>query len=491
MSPSNKVLQGLLAAASVLALGACTTVGPDFKRPAPPAGARGAGYAMKGDAAAPGVRLAPEARTAGAWWRAFGSPELDATVREALAGSPTLAEAVATLEQARAEASAAAGRQLPQIDLNASAQRERINIQALGFGGFPNPTVNLFSIGGAVDYDLDLFGGKRRATEEARARAEAEARRADAAYLTLSGNVALQAMQIASLRAQIEAVEAVVTDDQRVLDMVRKAERAGGEAPAAIDQSEAQLAEDEALLPPLRRQLDVARHQLALLVGKAPAEWSAPDFDLDRLTQPAAVPVSLPSSLVRSRPDILAAEAELHAATAAVGVAVANQYPQISLTGSFTQTATKPGTLGRYASSGWAIGPTLTFPVFNGGRLKAERKAAEAEARAALARYDQTVLRAFVQVSDVLAALGSDEQSIAALRRAQTAAEANARNARTAYELGGGTLLEVTDAQRQLSRARRNRIQAEGQKFADLVQLYAATATDWREAANTPATPTT
>jgi len=491
MSPSNKVLQGLVAAASVLALGACTTVGPDFKRPAPPAGPAGAGYAMKGDPAAPGVALTPEARAAGAWWQAFGSPELDATVREALASSPTLAEAVATLQQARAQADATRGRQLPEVDLTASAQRERINIQALGFGGFENPTVNLFSVGGAVDYDLDLFGGKRRATEEARANAEAEARRADAAYLTLSGNVALQAMQIASLRAQMVAVEAVIADDQRTLDMVRKAERAGGEAPAAIDQSEAQLAEDEALLPPLRRQLDAARHQLALLVGKPPAEWSAPDFDLDKLTQPASVPVSLPSSLVRSRPDILAAEADLHAATAAVGVAVANQYPQISLTGNFTQTATKVGTLGRYGSSGWAIGPTLTFPVFNGGRLKAERRAAEAQARAALARYDQTVLRAFVQVSDVLAALGSDEQSIAALRRALTSAEANARNARTAYELGGGTLLEVTDAQRQLSRARRNLMQAEGQKFADLVQLYAATATDWRGAADTPATPST
>lgn len=490
MSPSNKRLQRLAAAASVLALGACTTVGPDFNRPAPPSGAAAAGYAMKGDPAAPGVALSPEARTAGAWWQAFGSPELDATVREALAGSPTLAEAVATLEQARAQAAAAAGRQAPQIDLNASAQRERINIQALGFGGFPNPTVNLFSIGAAVDYDLDLFGGKRRATEEARARAEAEARRADAAYLTLSGNVALQAMRIASLRAQIAAVEAVIADDRQVLEMVRKAERAGGEAPSAIVTSEAQLAEDEALLPPLKRELDAARHQLALFVGKAPAAWTAPEFDLDRLTQPAAVPVSLPSALVRSRPDILAAEAELHAATAAVGVAVANQYPNISLTGNFTQTSTKAGSLTRYGSAGWAIGPTLSFPVFSGGRLKAERQAAEAEARAALARYEQTVLRAFVQVSDVLAALGADEQSIAALRRAQTSSEANARNAQTAYRLGGGTLLQVTDAQRQLSRARRALIQAEGQKFADLVQLYAATATDWRGAA-TPATPRT
>ncbi|CAN7235998.1 efflux transporter outer membrane subunit [Phenylobacterium sp. LjRoot219] len=488
MSPSSKVLLRLTAAASVLALGACTTVGPDFKRPAPPTGPVAAGYAMKGDAPAPGVALSPEARTAGPWWQAFGSPELDTTIRQALAGSPTLAEAVATLERARAQARAVAGEQQPQVDIDGSAQRERFNIQALGFSGIPNPTVNLFSVGGSVDYDLDLFGGKRRATEEARARAETEERRTDAAYLTLSGNVALQAMRIASLRAQIAAVEDVIADDRQVLDMVRRAERAGGEAPSAITSGEAQLAEDEALLPPLRRDLNAARHQLALLVGKAPAEWTAPEFDLARLTRPTAIPVSLPSDLVRSRPDILMAEAELHARTAAVGVAVANQYPSISLTGNFAQTATKLDSLSRYGSSGWAIGPTLSFPVFHGGTLKAERRAAEAEARAALARYDQTVLRAFVQVSDVLAALGTDEQAVAALRRATAASEANAKNAQTAYRLGGGTLLQVTDAQRQFSRSRRALIQAEGQRFADLVQLYAATATDWRVAAAPPAT---
>jgi NodT family efflux transporter outer membrane factor (OMF) lipoprotein len=487
MSTTNSAVSRLLAAASVLALCACTTVGPDFKRPEPPAGAAAATYAMAGDPVPSGVALSPEARTAGAWWRAFGSPELDAVVRQALADSPTLAEATATLERARAEAAAVAGRQAPTVELNADAQRERINIQALGFGGFPNPTVNLFSIGGTVNYDLDLFGGRRRATEEARAKAEAQARRADAAYLTLSGNVALQAMRIASLRAQIAAVESVISDDQTVLDVVRKAERAGGEAPAAIATSEAQLAEDEALLPPLRRELYVARHQLALLVGKAPSEWAAPDFDLDRLTAPAAIPVSLPSSLVRNRPDILAAEADLHAATAAIGVATAELYPDINLTATLTQTATNAGNLARYSASGWNFGPELSLPIFNGGELRANRRAAEAEAKAAYARYRQTVLKAFTQVSDVLAALGAGQEAVAALTRAADAAGTSAKNAQTAYRLGGGTLLAMTDAQRQYSRARRALIQAQGQQFADMVQLYAATASDWREQAAAPA----
>jgi NodT family efflux transporter outer membrane factor (OMF) lipoprotein len=483
MPLSNRPLSRLLAlSASALTLSACAAVGPNFKTPAPPAGAAAAGYAMAGDAAPAGVRLDPEARVAGPWWQAFGAPELDQTVRLALADSPTLAEANATLQKAQAEVTAARGSQLPQVDLNASAQRERINTQAFGFSGFPSPTIPLYSVGGAVSDDLALCGGRRRATERAQARAEAAQRQADAAYLTLSGNVAMQAMRVAGLRAQIAAVEAVVGQDRQVIDMVRRAEDAGGEAPSAKTGAQAQLAEDEALLPPLKRQLDLARHQLALLAGKSPAEWSAPDFDLARLTAPASVPVSLPSTLIRRRPDILASEAELHAATAAVGIAVANQYPDIRLTATLTQSAIEPSKLFNYSSTGWDVLSGLTAPIFHGGTLKAERRAAEAEARAALARYQQTVLRAFVQVSDALAALGADQQQIETLTRAQALAQSSVKDAQTAYRLGGGTLMQVVDAQRQLSRASRALAEAQGQRLADLVQLYAATAADWRAA---------
>jgi NodT family efflux transporter outer membrane factor (OMF) lipoprotein len=219
---------------------------------------------------------------------------------------------------------------------------------------------------------------------------------------------------------------------------------------------------------------------MALLAGKSPAEWTAPDFDLAKLNGSAAVPVSLPSALVRRRPDILAAEAELHAATAEIGVAVANQYPNISLSANLTQAAIKPGNLFNYASSGWSILGGFTAPIFNGGTLKAERKVAEAEANAAMARYQQTVLRAFVQVSDVLSALGTDQASIESLQRANAAADAGARDAQTAYRLGGGTLLQVVDTQRTVSRARRALVQAQAQRYADLVELYGATAADWR-----------
>jgi NodT family efflux transporter outer membrane factor (OMF) lipoprotein len=469
-----------LAALGALALSACAAVGPNFKPPEPPKGAAGGGFAMAGDAPAPGVRLDPAQRAAGPWWQAFGSPELDEVVRRALADSPSVAEAAATLQRAEAEAAAARGAQRPQVDASASGQRERINTSSFGFAGFPSPTINLYSVGATVSYDLDLFGGRRRASEAAQARAEQAARQADAAYLSLSGNVALEAMRLAGLNAEIAALQAVAVDDRRVAEMVRAAQRAGGEAPSATTGAQAQLAEDEALLPPLLRQRDEARHQLALLVGRSPAEWAPPEFDLAKLTAPADIPLSLPSTLVRGRPDILAAEAELHAATAEIGVAVANQYPDIRLSANLTQSAIKPEKLFNYSASGWDLLAGTTAPIFHGGTLKAERRAAEAEARASLARYQQTVLRAFVQVSDALADLGSDQQRIEAVTRSGAAAESNLKDAQAAYRLGGGSLMQMIDAQRQLSRARRSLAQAQGQRFEDLVELYAATATDWR-----------
>lgn len=478
MPLSNRTL--LASCAAALALAGCTTVGPNFKAPDAPQGAGGTGYAMPGDPATTGVRLDPEARGAGPWWQAFGSPELDQTIRLALADSPSVAEARATLDRYQAEARAARDAQRPQVDLNASAQRERINTSSFGFSGFPSPTINLFSVGAGVSYDLDLFGRRRRETEAAEARAEQAAREADAAFLSLSGNVALQAMRVAGLRAEIAAIQSVIADDRRTADMVRRAQRAGGEAPSANTSASAQLAEDEALLPPLQRDLDAARHQLALLAGKSPAEWTPPDFDLAALKSPADTPISLPSTLVRNRPDILAAQAELHEATARIGVAIANQYPDLKLSANLTQSAIKPENLFNYSASGWSLLSGLTAPITHGGTLKAERQAAEAEARAALARYQQVVLRAFVQVSDALAALGSDDQEVAALMRSGAAAEATVKDAQNAYRLGGASLMQVVDAQRQLSRARRALAEAQGRRFSDLVQLYAATATDWR-----------
>ncbi|MGI8841368.1 MAG: efflux transporter outer membrane subunit [Caulobacteraceae bacterium] len=458
---------------------ACTTVGPNFVSPAAPAPP---GYAMAGDARPAIAELDPAARAAGPWWRSLGSAGLDAVMGEALAGNQTLAAADATLQKAREEAAKARGGSAPQVDATASAERERINTQVFGIPGFPSPTINLFSVGATVSYDLDVFGGQRRRVETAQAAAEAEARRADAAYLTLTGDVALQAVQIAGLRAQIAAVGDILADDRRNNAIVRAAEVAGGEAPSANTSGQAQLAEDQALLPPLQQRLATARHALALLVGQPPAAWRAPDFTVADFKPPAHIPVAVPSQLVRGRPDIRAAEADLHADTARVGVAQADLYPDIRLVAGAAQSALTPESIFSFGSTGYNFGAALTAPIFNGGALRAEKRAAQAQARASLAQYRQTVLAAFTQVADVLTALAHDDEEGAALAKAQATAQAALDDQRAAYRLGGGAFLPVVQAQRQLDRARLALVEAQGQRLADIVTLYAATAADWREA---------
>lgn len=481
LSTSSRALAG--ACLSIL-LAACTTVGPDFQAPEPP---KASGYAMAGDAAPAQARLDAAASAAGPWWTAFGSPQLDQAIAQALADSPTLAEADATLRQARSALAQARGEAGPQAELNGGVHRERANLQAFGFTGFgdvqlENPTFTLYSVGGGIGYDLDLFGGERRRIEGAGARVEAQARQAEAAYLSLTANVALQAVAIATLQAQIEAVQQMIAADQANVDLVRQANALGGAASTAKIAAQAQLEQDRALSPPLTAQLAAARHALAVLVGHAPADWAAPDFRLARLGLTTPVPVALPSELVRRRPDILAAEADLHAATADVGVATADLYPKIQLSASLTQGSLKPGDLFAYDASGWDLGAGLTAPLFNGGALKARRQQAREAAAAADARYRQTVLTAFAQVADALSALAADEEAIAARQRSQAQADETLNLARTAFQHGGGTFLEVLDAQRRAHEANSALARAQGQRLADAVRLFAAAGADWRTA---------
>lgn len=457
----------------VLSLSACAAVGPNFARP-DRAGADA--YAMAGDLGPSGLRLTDQARDATSWWSVLGSEKLDAVMRQAIATSPTLAEADATLRAAEAQAAAADAALGPQASLSSGARRERFNTSTFGFSGFPSPTHNLYSVGGAVNYDLDLFGGGKRQAESARARAQAQASRAQAAYLSLTGNIAVQVMRIAALNADLAALDTVIAEDHRTIDMVTRAEAAGGAAASDLTVGRSDLARDEAQRPAIERDLAAARHQLALLVGKAPADWAPPSFSQSEFTRPADLPVALPSTLLRQRPDIMAAEAELHAATADVGVATAALYPNIRLSASLTQTTLHPEDLFRYDASGWNLAGGLTAPLFNGGRLKAGKRAAEAQSRAALARYNGAVLRAFVQVADALAGLAEDDKAIAALARVRDAQAGKLKDARAAYGLGAGTLLAVSDAQRGLARAERDLARAQGRRDEDLVSLLVATA---------------
>lgn len=478
----------LAACAAVPALlGACTTVGPDFRTPAAPSVG---GYAMAGEAAPAEARLGES--LAGDWWSLFRSDEIDRTVREAVAGNRTLEAARASLAQARDAVQAQADR--VSLDASGSAHRQRVNLGSFGFASFPgpngpitieNPTFSIYSFGFSGRYDFDVFGQRVRERERLLANAEAQAYQTDAAYLTLTAQVVSQAIDVASLRAQIAAYEDIVKSDQATLDLVSKMYQLGGGTKLDVTTVQTELAADTAAITPLRQQLAAARHALALLVGKAPSAWTAPDFDLERIAQPSAVPVELPSELVRGRPDIRAAEAQLHAATAQIGVASADLYPKIGLNGQFAQSALHPEDLFSFGATSYLLGPGVTYPILKQRELKAKKRMAEDAARVSLATYEQTVLKAFTQVADSLQAIAHDDLSIQETNRQLEAATESLRLQRLRYEDGKTGLLPVLDSQRSWARARIAAIRARSQRLQDSAALLYAVSRNWDRASTT------
>ncbi len=417
-----------------------------------------------------------------AWWTQFHSAELDATVRTALAGNRSLAGAQATLAQAREMLAASGGARAPAVSLDSGTGRQKYGAAFLGPNAFPPFTY--FSVGANISYVLDYTGGVRRSIEQERALAEVQQHQLDAAHLALTGNVVLQALAIASARARIRASESILTEDARNLDLVRTALKEGSVARVDLLSAESQLADDQTLLPPLRQELSQARHALAVLVGQAPGNWSPPDFELKAFEQSPALALTVPSELARHRPDIRSDEARLHAATAAVGVATANLYPQIKLTGSLGKQSLTVDTLFDHQSTAFGLVGNLTAPIFNGGRLRAERRASLAAMQAALAKYEQTVLVAFAQVADVLAALEHDAEQSAAQQRALDAAEASLALTRESYSAGNVGVLQILDAERLVQRARVGVARARAQRLQDTVELIVGLGGDTPTAAN-------
>ncbi len=441
-----------LAAVALGLLSGCA-VGPNFARPAPPPSQH---YDVQAEQ---GVTLGGQ--IAGDWWAAFHSPKLDAVMHQAIAGNLDLAAADATIAQAQEATSAARGALRPQLDFGAEDGRERAQSGTAVF------TSNFYAVGPQVSFDFDLFGGTRRTIEERGALAALQQHRYDAAWLTLTGDVASQAVQIASARAQIEAVQALLAQDRKTLAIVEAGHRYGSATQADVALAQSQLAQDETLLPPLAQQRDSARHALSVLGGKGPADWVAPDFDLADFTLPEGLPVSLPSELARNRPDILEAEAQLHAASAAIGVATADLYPRLQLSGAFAAAGPGTGPL-------WSVASGLVAPVFHGGTLQANRRAAVDGWRAAMAAYRQTVVRSLGQVADVLQAVDHDRDEAAAQQRALDAATASLRLNQAGYAAGQTGVLQVLDAQRACQRALIGRIGARTAQYLDTVRLSVA-----------------
>jgi NodT family efflux transporter outer membrane factor (OMF) lipoprotein len=468
------MVRGLALLLAAWLVNGCAT-GPRYTRPEDPAQTDYIKHAdsppSAGTEGAGGPHVSLGSGPPDQWWTLLGSPEIDRLVRQALQNNQSVASAQAHLAAARARLRAAHGAQYPQLDVAAGAQRTRFGATVLGPLAKDFPPFSAYAAGAAVSYDFDVFGGIRSGVDEAAAAAQYQSARLSAVALTVSGNVAIEALQIATVRAQIRVVGQIVSDDEHLLGLVRGAFEAGAVSQMDVLSAQSQLDHDRTLLPPLRQQLSEGQDALADLIGAVPADGPPTETDLESLSPPDDLPLALPSELVRRRPDIEAAESQLHAAGAAVGVATAAMYPHFTLNARLAGEGLLDG---GPSETAWNLLGGVTAPIFHGGSLSAERRAAQADYQAAFATYQQTVLDAFSQVAASLQALGNDADSLTTQQRALDSARASLALTRQAYAAGNAGYVQVLDAERLHSQAQLGRAQADGQRYIDMVKLLLA-----------------
>ena len=475
-------LVGLATATVIAILLLGCTVGPHYRPPAPPTVATydrapGPSQAVN-SAGAAGVpqHLNPAMDVPAQWWTLFHSPELDRLVREALANSPTLAQASARLKQAQEDSNARTGAtKYPSVNGSISAQREQVDLATFGVP-FPSPPpFSLLNGSVAVSYALDLFGANRRLVEGLNAQVEYQRWQLQGARQMLAGNVVSAAIRQAQLNSQIEITRQVLELQQQQLHITEQRVQSGGIPTYEINLHRTLVEQTRADIPPLQQQLAVVSHRLAVLIGKTPAEAQIDSISLDSLRLPLELPLSVPSSLVRQRPDIRAAESLLHQASANVGVATANMYPQIVLSGSI-------GGIGTNFTSGseaWNVGASLAQPIFNGGALRAEKRKAVAAYEEAGSSYQQTVLQAFREVADALRAIENDAQTLQAQTEAAAQAEVTYQIASQRFNAGGISQLSLLDAQRQYDLTLLERVTSAANRYADSASLFQALGGGW------------
>jgi NodT family efflux transporter outer membrane factor (OMF) lipoprotein len=414
----------------------------------------------------------------GDWWALFKSRQISNLVARALAANPDIAAAQATLREARENLRAEQGSQFPQISASTSAERQRESLAAVGFGA-GSQTYSVVSASLSVSYTLDAFGGIRRQVEQLGAQAEYERFELEATDLALVANVVNAAITEASLQAQIDTTGDIVSAYDEALAVTRQRFALGGVSEVDVLQQQALRDSQAATLPGLHKQLEQERNLLAIYVGGVPAHYMLPTLDLDSLELPSDLPVALPSALVARRPDIQAYAALLHAATANVGVATANMLPQISLTGSYGRDGTDFSNLFTPAGIVWSLAGSLTQPIFEGGTLRARKRAAEAAMDVAAAQYSSTVNTAFKDVANALVALQRDAETLQTDLAAQTTAANSLAVARAQYVAGGGTYLNVLNAEQSDQSARLTLVSARAARFTDTVALFQALGGGW------------
>ncbi len=474
-----------LFAAAMSALLAGCAVGPDFAPPAAPSvktyTPEPLGHST-GSAPTPGgeaQRFVRNLDLPGQWWTLFHSRDLDGLMAKALAANPDLQAAQAALRVAKQNLYAQQGALLPTLDANFNGLREQPAIADPSGADSTAPTFNLFTGQLNVAYSPDVFGGTRRSIEALAAQADSQRFQLEATYLTLTANLAGAAVQEASLRAQIAATQSIIKIESDLLKLLRAQQALGQVAEADVVAQEAALAQVEQTLPPLQKQLGQQRDLLAALSGGYPSEKLSARFELASLHLPRDLPVSLPANLVEQRPDVRAAEANLQAASAQIGVAISNRLPNVTLTGTAGSTALAINDLFTPGTGFWSVAGSVTQPVFHGGTLLHRELAAKATFEQAAAQYRSTVITAFQNVADALRALKTDTVTLQKAVASERAAAKSLDIARQRLRLGDINDLSLLNAQQTYQQALVALAQSKAARYADTVALFQALGGGW------------
>jgi len=481
-SPSRA--RPVIAAAACLLIAGCA-VGPNFKRPAAPAVSDYTARPLSSTVAIKNVdgggaqRFAKGSDIPGDWWTLFHSRPLNELIEQSLANNPDLKAAQAALSVARENVLAQRGVYFPSVSADFSASRQKTPGTIS-----PTPSSNallysLYTPQVSVSYAPDLFGLNRRTTESVKAQEQAVRFQMIATQITLSSNVVAAVVQEASLQAQVDATRQLIDINTKMLQILRYQFAKGYAGRLDVAAQESQLAQVTATLPPLIKQLVQQRDALAVLVGKFPSQASAEKFELSSLQLPQELPVSLPSVLVAQRPDVLQAEANMHAASAQIGIAIANRLPNIALTANAGSSALAIGQVFKSGTGFWGVGADLTAPIFQGGALLHQERAAKAAYVQAAEQYRSTVLTAFQNVADTLTALDQDAEGLKAAAAAADAAKVTLDLSRRQWKDGYASYLSLLSAEQADQQARINLVQAQANRYADTAALFQALGGGW------------
>lgn len=469
--------------ATLLLLPGCM-VGPDF---VPLEAPSVAGYVREGkpSATTSAETHAGEAQAfrsgrdlPGDWWSIFRNRQINDFVAEAIQNHPDIAGAQAALRAARENVLAEQGALFPQVSASSSVTRELVSPASLGQTG-SGSLFNLYNANVSVSYALDVWGGTRRQIEALQAQADYQRFQLEASYLSLTANVVTAAINDASLRAQIDATNDIIKSEQEQLTLVQRQFDLGAVARSDVLSQQSTLAQTQSTLPPLEKQLAQQRNQLMAYLGRLPSQDRGEHVSLASLTLPRNLPVSVPSALVRQRPDIASAEASLHKATATVGVDIANMLPQVKLTGSYGGSSLTPDKLFSPSSAAWSAAASVAQTVFDGGTLFHDKEAAIALREQAYASYKSTVITAFQNVADSLRAIQADAKTLKAQLAYERAAQDNLKISRSQYLSGAVTYPSVLTAQQNYQQAVIARVKAQAARFSDTAALYQALGGGW------------